>query len=81
MANEQTCYFPDGSVSPRDTPCHSPSIGDGASACCASSDICLSNALCLGQTGAALISRGTCTDKTWQNPECPQYCSDGKNPL
>ena len=80
MADEQTCYFPSGSISTLDTPCHSPSIGGGASACCASSDICLNNTLCLGQTGSALISRGTCTDRTWQNPECPQYCADGKKP-
>ncbi|CAD6584900.1 MAG: hypothetical protein ASARMPREDX12_001783 [Alectoria sarmentosa] len=57
MTNAQTCYYPDGSVVARDTPCHSPSIGDGASACCDSGDICLDNNLCLSQGGAELISR------------------------
>ena len=78
MTNAQTCYYPDGSVVARDTPCHSPSIGDGASACCDSGDICLDNNLCLSQGGAELISRGSCTDHTWQSPECSQYCSDGE---
>lgn len=78
MANAQTCYYPDGSIPPRDTPCHSPSIGDGASACCAESDICLDNGLCLANSGSELISRGSCTDQSWQSPECSQYCNDGK---
>ncbi|KAF6230559.1 hypothetical protein HO173_011096 [Letharia columbiana] len=79
MADAQTCFYPDGSVSTHDTPCHSPSIGDGASACCGSTDICLNNSLCLAQSGAELVTRGSCTDQTWQSPECPQYCSD-ENP-
>ena len=78
MTNAQTCYSPDGSVMARDTPCHSPSIGDGASACCDHGDVCLDNNLCLAQGGGELISRGSCTDHTWQSPECSQYCSDGE---
>ena len=81
MASAPTCYFPDGSQSPRDTPCHTPSVGDGASACCAYSDICLDNNLCLAQSGAEVITRGSCTDETWQSPECSQYCADGKQCL
>ena len=77
IANAQICYFPDGSVSPLDTRCHSLSVGDGASACCASSDICLSNGLCL-QSDAEVVSRSSCTDRTWQSPDCSQYCNDGK---
>lgn len=40
--------------------------------------MCLSNNLCLNQDGAELISRGSCTDETWQSSECGQYCLDGK---
>ena len=39
--------------------------------------MCLSNNLCLNQGGAELISRGSCTDETWQSSECGQYCLDG----
>lgn len=76
MATDQTCYFPDGSVSLGFTPCHSASTG--ASACCAEMDVCLDNKLCLSQSGQQDLTRGSCTDKTWGSPECSQYCSDGK---
>ena len=79
MVNAQTCYYPDGSISFRDTPCHSPSVGDGASACCGYPDICLDNGLCLSQSGAEIVSRGSCTDQNWQSPECSQYCNDGNH--
>ena len=81
MAGAQTCYYPDKSVAAKDSPCHSPSVGDGASACCNSNDICLNNGLCLAQGGGEVISRGSCTDKDWESLECPQYCSDGKIPF
>lgn len=79
LVDAQTCYYPDGSVSSHDTPCHSLLIGDEASACCGYLDVCLDNGLCLAQAGAELVSRGSCTDQTWQSPECSQYCSDGKS--
>lgn len=76
VISAQTCYYPDGSVSSHDTPCHSISTGDGASACCGYSDICLDNGLCLAQSGAEITSRGGCTDETWQSPQCSQFCED-----
>ena len=79
MADAQTCYFPDGTVAPGDTPCHSPSLGVGSSACCAEFHICLNNNLCLHTDGAEMIVRGSCTDETWRSPECAQYCSDGNS--
>ena len=75
----QTCYFPDGSISYRDTPCRASSYGQ-ASPCCAVMDICLDNALCLAQQGSEVISRGSCTDSTWRSTECAQYCQDGQLP-
>lgn len=78
MANPQACYFPDGAVATHDTPCHTLSTGDGASACCADADVCLDNHLCLAQAGGEVISRGSCTDETWESPECSQYCADGR---
>ena len=81
MGHGEACYFPDGSVSPQDIPCHSFFPAGGASACCGAADVCLNNKLCLAQTGGELISRGSCTDQTWQSLECPQICSDGKTHL
>ena len=75
--NAQTCYFPDGSISPRDTPCRALSYGQ-ASPCCAATDICLDNNYCLAQSGSEVITRGSCTDSTWRRAECPQYCQDGQ---
>ncbi|KAM0805009.1 hypothetical protein BDR22DRAFT_885099 [Usnea florida] len=76
MTNASTCFFPDGTVAPRDTPCHDPFLRGGASACCAESDVCLDNNLCLAQSGPEIITRGSCTDWRWLSPECPQYCPD-----
>ena len=73
----QTCYFPDGSVADHNTPCRAPSANQ-ASACCAYSDICLDNSLCLAQSGHGVIWRGSCTDQTWQSIECARYCQDSK---
>ena len=72
----QQCYFPDGSKSP-DTLCRPQSSGQ-ASVCCGNADVCLDNSLCLAQRGYGAISRGSCTDPTWQSDGCPQYCQDGK---
>ena len=79
MADAQMCYSPDGTAFPSDSPCHSPSIVDGASACCNTHDVCLNNGLCLSQAGGEFIYRGTCTDQSWQSPNCSQYCADGKS--
>lgn len=77
MAAAHTCYSPNRFGATRDTPCHS---SDGeTSACYAYCDMCFDNNLCLAQQGAKIITRGSCTDETWQSPECPQYCADGKN--
>lgn len=63
------CYYPDGTEAP-DTPCNSTAE---QSACCGSSAYCLANGLCLGDGGT---SRGSCTDESWEDDSCPQYCRD-----
>ena len=78
MANA-TCYYPNGSIAPEDTPCHPPATGDSVSACCLDSHLCLDNGLCLPQDGAERLYRGSCTDRIWQSTECAQYCPDGNN--
>lgn len=72
------CYFPDGVTVPRlDTPCHS----TGESTCCASGYACLSNNLCMltehveGDTDSiSTFVRGSCTDRSWNSPNCPSFC-------
>ena len=67
------CYFPDGDTS-RDVPCDPDAP---FTQCCASRSACLTNGLCVGRatsdTGISYI-RGTCTDRSWASPLCPQQC-------
>ncbi|KAI1748174.1 hypothetical protein F4782DRAFT_542969 [Xylaria castorea] len=72
-ATQQQCYYPKGNPSGGDIPC-----GDGVnhSHCCGFDYICLSNKLCLHTAGSFELSRGSCTDSTWQSPNCPSHCTN-----
>ena len=76
------CYFPDGSI-PKDLlwgACSS----EGHSACCdvKSGDICQPNGLCLYSSSSTNNTyRGTCTDRTWTDPACPNICTAGKKAI
>lgn len=61
------CYFPNGDKT-SDIPCYE----DGrTSHCCPESALCLTNKLCLGTHPPWGLSRGSCTDKSWTNTNCP----------
>lgn len=64
----QTCYHPDGSVSP-DTPC----TNSVNSACCSVTAWCLDNGLWIDKL---ILARGSCTDRTRQSTACPIICRD-----
>ena len=71
------CYFPDGSVASGDSPCYS----SGNSTCCGRGFACLSNNVCMltdqvvgAGPGQSTYIRGSCTDKSWNDPSCPQFC-------
>jgi hypothetical protein len=66
----RSCYYPDGTLSP-DPPCNTTTTGH--SACCTA--LCMSSGLCFDN---GLMSRGGCTDPTWKDSACPQYCTDCK---
>ncbi|RAR05697.1 hypothetical protein DDE83_007265 [Stemphylium lycopersici] len=72
------CYFPNGDVIEADTPCNS----SGPSTCCGEGFACVSNNLCMvtehydAGPGQSTYVRGSCTDKTWESDECPQFCLD-----
>lgn len=73
LAN-QTCYYPDGSIAQGDKPC-----GNGTDvACCGSGGICLSNGLCMDVAQPNTLARSSCTDKTWNSGNCPNYCLQGQ---
>jgi hypothetical protein len=68
------CYYPDGSI-PVDyvwVPCGGPGVH---SACCIPSegDVCQELGLCwFPDTTGNNTFRGTCTDRTWNDPACPK---------
>ena len=71
----QQCYFPDGTESTH-TPCNATQAAakGGFSACCSDSSYCMDNGLCLE---AGILTRMSCTDKTFTDKTCPQYCNTG----
>lgn len=48
------------------------------SACCGPNDECTSTGLCknAGDPSSPYYFRTACTDKTWQSPLCPNYCTN-----
>lgn len=83
---ELQCWFPRGELFPG-LPLNNNDFYAGndrpsyperpASFCCGVGEICASNKMCLGNPGSgyAPYNRGTCTDVTWQSPECSQFCN------
>lgn len=68
LDNVPLCYYPNGLSPSSNFACN---LDANVSACCAIGDICLDNGFC-GVGG--LDVRGSCTDRLWQSPECPQHC-------
>lgn len=52
------CYFPNGDISPHDTPC-----SDDGGACCPKDWECLSNGMCIRHI--VFHERHSCTDQRW----------------
>jgi hypothetical protein len=69
------CYYPDGSQALYDYACN---LTAEASFCCAVGFNCLDNNICVAAEGKGKqrYNRGSCTDKTWDSPECPQFCRE-----
>lgn len=77
VSAEIPCYYPDGfTIAPLHIPCNSSALGtpQSATACCRNytNNYCLSNGLCYYD---GVLSRGSCTDKTWKSPSCAQDCT------
>ncbi|KAF2122043.1 hypothetical protein BDV96DRAFT_136726 [Lophiotrema nucula] len=87
MSTQATCYSYDGRAynKPRDTrhyvPCSPSAVEKGQhSSCCRIGDACMTNGLCLAPSnkrdGWNYYWRDGCTDSTFQDPACPNYCRD-----
>lgn len=88
-----TCYFPDGSIQSSDIyqPCKSGSNADGFRMCCGTNrdlagnvpnDTCRPDGLCdyiSVSNGVNQTWRESCTDPTWDSPNCIKFCLDGIN--
>ncbi len=75
LAGSSQCYYPDGSVSQGDAPCEP---DQDVSWCCGATYECTSNQLCaVFFDGAWEFNRGTCTDSTWSDDNCPRFCDAG----
>jgi hypothetical protein len=83
-ATDAVCYYPNGNVSPQDTPCQDTTAH---STCCGQGYACLSNRICMAtgdelqKPGASLYVRGACTDPTWRSSECPNFCVNPDPPF
>lgn len=73
------CYYPNGTIEPLHFPCNnSPKV---ESMCCNTQssdrpDKGNPDGLCVRPEGTDLW-RGSCTDRTWQDPACLRICLDG----
>ncbi|KAK1811679.1 hypothetical protein LTR12_013941 [Friedmanniomyces endolithicus] len=76
LTNAQTCYFTDGIAAVDDTPCLDTIPAGRASPCCSRLDICLTNGYCLN--AGTTFNRGSCTDQTWNSPDCTHQCTQTK---
>lgn len=75
---QKGCFYPNGVRAGADFPCD-PEAAD--SACCGVGEVgtvCLTNGLCRRPNGN--IIRGSCTDRSWNSPECPKFCL-GRYPI
>lgn len=70
----QSCYYPNGDLAANEQPCST--TGDGP--CCPFQWQCLDNGLCYLDY-ANFFERHTCTDQTWQSPECPNICTQSQH--
>jgi len=69
-SSHDTCYWPDGSVSPDHHWC-GPGAGD--SVCCESGDACLYNGMCQ-RLHEGNLYRGSCLNQDYTESGCPNFC-------
>lgn len=77
---QQNCYFPNGVIARNDYPCTdlTNSVPGIQVHCCEVGRTCLPNRMCSGNQQDENPMRGTCTDSTWNSPNCPKFCTPCK---
>ncbi|KAF2761860.1 hypothetical protein EJ05DRAFT_535187 [Pseudovirgaria hyperparasitica] len=70
IVTAQTCYYPDHSTTSVDIPCNTTAE---FSSCCGAGALCLASGLCYID---GVISRGSCSDKSWADASCATACQD-----
>jgi type II secretory pathway pseudopilin PulG len=72
--DQPRCYLPNGSLDPSSYACNATAaLTGGASACCLGNDLCYKSGTCF-QGWSGVTYRQSCTDQSWKDPACPQYC-------
>jgi hypothetical protein len=76
------CYFRSGaSALTKTAPCNQTALLAGQhTSCCMPGEQCLTGGFCRKESfkeGSNFLWRGGCTDRTWRDPACPDYC-DGE---
>ena len=78
-ADPPRCYYPDGTEAVGHVVCNSAADNttENASSCCYGygNAYCTQNGLCLY---GGIVTRTSCTDKTWKSLKCPRVCTNGK---
>ncbi|KAH7038270.1 uncharacterized protein B0I36DRAFT_346268 [Microdochium trichocladiopsis] len=76
---QATCYYPNGDIAYNDAPCKT---NGEHSLCCGVGYACMKSGVCQlsqdtpSQLGSTGFVRGSCTDKSWNEPACPMFCLD-----
>ena len=78
LVTASTCFYPSGAEASQDFVCNPLAK---TSFCCGLGYACLGNKLCVRTAEAtdnnpALFNRGSCTDQTFESPDCPQFCNE-----
>ncbi|CAI6336704.1 unnamed protein product [Periconia digitata] len=77
--SRMSCFARNGSSFDSTVPCNPDALAEGKhTSCCANGDLCLTNGMCRSQEderfGGNQYFRVGCTDKTWNDPACANYC-------
>lgn len=78
LASTAQCFFPNAQPSWTDEPCSD----DTGAYCPKSISTWLSSGVCQYRyNGVITFGRHSCADRSWTDPRCPKFCTDGQHIL